>query len=166
MRGKFLLVVATYYHTILTVMLCPLSKWHANKVTLTWVQIHRHLRESNVTDTETFCAQFNERNWFSYVYVSRIVARIDSLILVEFAGLLTFMHLWSTCNCSCIRILIALANSAYDVTYYHWILLIVTILCFIYYIFPQESCWQYAKIDRHSAGSQEGAFIHESKSPL
>ena len=45
------------------------------------------LAKSNVIDTETFCAQFNERNWFSHLYVTRIVARIDSLILVEFAAL-------------------------------------------------------------------------------
>ncbi len=49
----------------------------------TGVQIHCRLWESNVIDTETFCAQINERNWFSYLYVTRI----DSLILVEFAAL-------------------------------------------------------------------------------
>ena len=64
--------------------------------------IRRRLRESNVIDTETFCAQFNERNWFSYLYVTRIVARIDSLILVKFAALTslnwcqTQLHSWTT----------------------------------------------------------------------
>ena len=34
--------------------------------------------------TKTFGTQFNEANWFSYQNVTIIVARIDSLILVEF----------------------------------------------------------------------------------
>ena len=37
--------------------------------------------------SETFSTQCNEGNWFSYQNVTRIVARIDSLILVEFAAL-------------------------------------------------------------------------------
>ena len=50
---------------------------------MTGVQIRRCLRESNFIETGTFCIQFNERRWFSYLNVTRI----DSLILVEFAAL-------------------------------------------------------------------------------
>ena len=51
------------------------------------VQFCSSLQESNLIATITITTWFDERSWFSYVDATRIITRIDSLILVEFAAL-------------------------------------------------------------------------------
>ena len=52
------------------------------------MQFHSSLRESNLTATITITIGFYERSWFSYVDATQIITGIDSLILIEFAGLI------------------------------------------------------------------------------
>ena len=52
--------------------------------TLTWAHFCQSLWESNFTETAAFTVQLNERNWFSYLDVARITARIDSDLTTSF----------------------------------------------------------------------------------
>ena len=56
---------------------------HERKHLQTGVYFCLSLPESNLTETVAFAIKLNERNWFLYVDVKRITARIDSVIFTK-----------------------------------------------------------------------------------